>query len=580
MYTEALAREQAVRDGARRRRRDRRDPGRRPRRRRRVRSGGAALPDQRLQRQRAVAGRTPRARRVRAVRAAGRQGHRACGCCEAGRRRIPTSKLAEQVPAQLARVESPAPLCRATGGELEAVSTRRKPLDRPHPPSEGERARAAGPAKLATIKDIRRTVLADAVRITIELDGEVPFHDERIADPSRVFVDLPGTRAAPRSARSHAPLRERRRRRAAGPPRPPSEQHHARRARRRRRDRATASIRSTTRIASSSIACAPSAAATAAPIAAPSRPAAVMPRETRPPAALPSEPKPPVVAPAPRLATPLAARRLTTLWLRRLPSASPHAAKLIAAARAVDEPCRRRSSPTGSWSPSRLPRRRRRRRCLGQQIAEAASAPVGSHGGETAPTVLGRRSLEGSAPPSRNLNGGFSIARQLGLGVSRIVIDPGHGGHDPGAMGKGVTEAELVLDVALRLEKLLQKAAGRRGHPDAPDRRVHPAAGADGDREPRRRRSVPLDSRQRQRERAGARRRNLLPELREQPDRGGGGGARKRRVRPGDGRAARFRQGHRAEQQARRVARLRHPRAARDGGAAARRRTRRSGISA
>jgi N-acetylmuramoyl-L-alanine amidase len=42
--------------------------------------------------------------------------------------------------------------------------------------------------------------------------------------------------------------------------------------------------------------------------------------------------------------------------------------------------------------------------------------------------------------------------------VSRIVIDPGHGGHDPGALGKRVTEAELVLDVALRLEKLLHKA--------------------------------------------------------------------------------------------------------------------------
>ena len=64
------------------------------------------------------------------------------------------------------------------------------------------------------------------------------------------------------------------------------------------------------------------------------------------------------------------------------------------------------------------------------------------------------------APPAKNLAGGFSIARQLGLGVSRIVIDPGHGGHDPGAQGKGVTEAELVLDVALRLEKLLQKIPG------------------------------------------------------------------------------------------------------------------------
>jgi N-acetylmuramoyl-L-alanine amidase len=52
------------------------------------------------------------------------------------------------------------------------------------------------------------------------------------------------------------------------------------------------------------------------------------------------------------------------------------------------------------------------------------------------------------------------MARQLGLNVSRIVIDPGHGGHDPGAMGKGVTEAALVLDVSLRLEKLLGKLPG------------------------------------------------------------------------------------------------------------------------
>jgi N-acetylmuramoyl-L-alanine amidase len=63
-------------------------------------------------------------------------------------------------------------------------------------------------------------------------------------------------------------------------------------------------------------------------------------------------------------------------------------------------------------------------------------------------------------PPTRNVGGGFSMARQLGLGVSRIVIDPGHGGHDPGAMGKGVTEAAVVLDIALRLEALLQKVEG------------------------------------------------------------------------------------------------------------------------
>ena len=61
----------------------------------------------------------------------------------------------------------------------------------------------------------------------------------------------------------------------------------------------------------------------------------------------------------------------------------------------------------------------------------------------------------GSAPSS-NTDGVYSVARQLGLGISRVVIDAGHGGHDPGAAGPGGTEADLVLDLALRLEQRLR----------------------------------------------------------------------------------------------------------------------------
>ena len=60
-----------------------------------------------------------------------------------------------------------------------------------------------------------------------------------------------------------------------------------------------------------------------------------------------------------------------------------------------------------------------------------------------------------STVPLTNSSGSFSVARQLGLGISRIVIDPGHGGHDSGTRRDGLTEADLVLDVALRLQQRL-----------------------------------------------------------------------------------------------------------------------------
>jgi N-acetylmuramoyl-L-alanine amidase len=62
--------------------------------------------------------------------------------------------------------------------------------------------------------------------------------------------------------------------------------------------------------------------------------------------------------------------------------------------------------------------------------------------------------------PSITSKGDYSLARQLGLSISRIVIDAGHGGHDPGAQANGINESELVLDVSLRLEKLLAQRPG------------------------------------------------------------------------------------------------------------------------
>lgn len=44
-----------------------------------------------------------------------------------------------------------------------------------------------------------------------------------------------------------------------------------------------------------------------------------------------------------------------------------------------------------------------------------------------------------------------------GTGNTLVVIDPGHGGKDPGAIYGGVKEKDLNLDVARRLERLLEE---------------------------------------------------------------------------------------------------------------------------
>jgi len=58
-------------------------------------------------------------------------------------------------------------------------------------------------------------------------------------------------------------------------------------------------------------------------------------------------------------------------------------------------------------------------------------------------------------------NGDRSLIRTLGLKIGKIVIDPGHGGHDTGTIGpEGLEEKELVLEVGRRLGKLLETRLG------------------------------------------------------------------------------------------------------------------------
>lgn len=67
--------------------------------------------------------------------------------------------------------------------------------------------------------------------------------------------------------------------------------------------------------------------------------------------------------------------------------------------------------------------------------------------------------IPGEDAPPIAAGGTPSIARQLGLGVHRIVIDPGHGGRDPGTVNRalGLKEKDITLDIGKRLNAILNE---------------------------------------------------------------------------------------------------------------------------
>ena len=79
----------------------------------------------------------------------------------------------------------------------------------------------------------------------------------------------------------------------------------------------------------------------------------------------------------------------------------------------------------------------------------------------TPPSLTTPPPSQNALPARRNSSGDRSMIRVLGLKVGRIVLDPGHGGHDAGTIGpEGLREKDLVLDVAKRLGALIEERLG------------------------------------------------------------------------------------------------------------------------
>jgi N-acetylmuramoyl-L-alanine amidase len=85
------------------------------------------------------------------------------------------------------------------------------------------------------------------------------------------------------------------------------------------------------------------------------------------------------------------------------------------------------------------------------KLAEKTVLPLSKKVGKTA-------ALLPPPEPKPTRDGQRSLTRALGLKISRIVIDAGHGGHDTGTIGPhGLMEKDLCLDVALRLGALIEQ---------------------------------------------------------------------------------------------------------------------------
>ena len=293
----------------------------------------------------------------------------------------PSSKL---VPAAVVEITSlaGAGLATATIPHKAAATAAPPSPSKPVPTPSTSLTRAAP----VVVRAINRVVLPEVVRIIVELDGEVPFHHERIDNPTRIFLDLQGTQLTPALRDTVLTYDD-------------DIVRHVRTGRH---------PANTTRV-----------------VVDLDNPVTYSLFTLYEPFRLVID-----FERAPIAAIALSRTPEVKSTIKTLP-ATPHIPFISTA-----------SVPVVS--------------SVGIPTTVADDEPPGV----VAATAIPATALPAPLPPSANARGGFSMARQLGLGASRIVIDPGHGGYDPGALKAGLSEAELVLDIALRLEQLLLRHPG------------------------------------------------------------------------------------------------------------------------
>jgi len=320
----------------------------------------------------------------------------------------PSSSLVRQVPGQTrklsetaARVAAPVPS--PTPSTAAPVAVTKPSVLPPAAPPEPPASPAAPAAPAAILTAIRHELMPEALRVTLEVDRETVFSSERLDGPARVFVDLQRTRASDTLRDAVIPV-------ASGVVQRIRVGRHP--------GGLTRVVLDLTSAGRHSVYPLYDPYRVVIDLELPPGSAAAQPLPVTPPRTLAPAPVP---APAPLLFTRTPLGRTWTLATQ-----GPRVGAQGVSAEVDQGP---RPTAQGFIDES-IP---------ASTLTTAAAAP-------TAAAKTGR--------------GDYSLSRQLGLGIARIVIDAGHGGHDPGAKVRGLSEADLVLDIAQRLEQLLRAQPG------------------------------------------------------------------------------------------------------------------------
>lgn len=346
----------------------------------------------------------------------------------------PSSRFRREARERLAALGGPT----ATASRAEAGAEKERAAE---PPQAGERVSAAGPA---VVRSIRYWSTPGATRVSIDFDRPVAFTSSRISDPERLFFDLADTTPAPELRTKSIEVGD-------------AFLQRIRMAQNRRNvlrvvldlngrfDCSTSQAENPFRIVLEipgrrAVAEAPK--SRREPVAAAEAEAHKSVTTARGPAPAPA----PVSAAAvrleqaPKLIPAPEGERFTTV---KIPES------LQAGANALEPPgpaVRPESSlPTAARSGIPLSAERNGK--------PAASVPL--------PVIAPAENAFLPKPSAPTSAGDRTLARSLGLKIGRIVIDPGHGGHDMGTVGPdGLMEKDLVLEVARTLRRLLEDNLG------------------------------------------------------------------------------------------------------------------------